>query len=108
MGGDSIRYRRGLLGTGSHTPPMTHPRSDRSTDRVSLSDDIDQERLETFVHRATAGAYEADDPEALRAAVTAIERLLDQPTATDEAATVPAATKWAAAAGYQDEQEAGE
>ena len=70
---------------------------------LDLPPDIDESHLETFVRRANAGAYGDDEIDGLSAAVTVIETVLDETsTASAEPATVPAATKWASAAGYDE------
>ena len=75
---------------------------------LDLPPDVDEKHLEAFVRRANAGAYDedgidTDEIDGLSAAVTVIKTVLDEtPTAAAEPATTPSATKWAAAAGYED------
>jgi len=81
--------------------PMTDHRPTSATDAVELPPGVDQDSLEAFVRRANAGVYDETELDGLTAAVTVIEILLEQTAnETPDAATVPTATKWAAAAGY--------
>jgi|GEM_PF-2025085 len=83
--------------------PMTDHRPTPSTDAVELPPGVDQDSLEAFVRRANAGVYDETELDGLTAAVTVIETLLDRTShETPDAATVPTATKWASAAGYEE------
>lgn len=82
---------------------MTDHRPTPSTDAVELPPGVDQDSLEAFVRRANAGVYDETELDGLTAAVTVIETLLDRTShETPDAATVPTATKWASAAGYDE------
>jgi hypothetical protein len=81
---------------------MTDQTPTLSGGSLDLPPDVDEQRLEAFVRRANAGAYDDNELDGLTAAVTVIETVLDR-TATEaaESSTIPAATKWASAAGYE-------
>ena len=82
--------------------PMTDQTSTPSSGSSDLPPGVDEQQLEVFVRRANAGVYDDTELEGLTAAVTVIEAMLDgSSTAPTEVETVPAASKWAKAAGYE-------
>lgn len=84
---------------------MTTQPPNTPVDRGELPPDVDQEQLERFVRRANAGGFDDADREGLTAAVAVIEIVLDRTAqSVDKPTAVPSATKWANAAGYQDEE----
>jgi len=96
-------YCQCLPYTSSHRlTPMTDQIPTPSSGSADLPPGVDEQQLEAFVRRVNAGVYDDTELEGLTAAVTVIEAMLDQPsTAPTEAETIPAASKWAAAAGYE-------